>query len=565
MALGKNLSTGRAGAAQNTVMKKIRKPRFVDNAVRHAQYTKIKAGFAANKPTKMDFIPTPERRYKLIEEEDTIRLLHNPTDSMTYEGSLFYDGDKARAKFTSTVAALETLIYPATVLPPLVVGSENNNQALVLSEVQNATKGNRYRLENLKGSKLSDIGFTDKTIRFVQKVGVGLRTSDLAIKLGNSSKSSLSGIKVKRHSGTFVARDFYGIDSITALRYLAKHDFYSPRSDRFGNLIYSPQTQIEREHLLTENRVSGGTSENNNSALPNRVVVRGKSRANNDKNVVQIDDFGPQENSVNELPGGITAPTALTKASARRIGQNMLRMAKKATDSKTLKDVLEGTHIQPGDLVSYHSRTSDDKKIVLSGNYDLINRKSDLHINSVDGTLEDVLQKFQEVDISNTADDDFDRNRQFSVEEFSTSFGFKVKVSWEIAERVDNNRGVGFNLGQPNRDIIHGSFKLQSTGVLINNGGGHAIGTTSFTTDGVNANSVFTTDNQPVYTSSGNELGHIHSASVGTNTVVIKSRSVHPVLDNEELLIRSDTLPESKNAHHKLGAVQSRYLKNRRG
>ena len=147
---------------------------------------------------------------------------------------------------------------------------------------------------------------------------------------------------------------------------MAKHDFYSPRSDRFGNFIYSPQTQIEREHLLTENRVSGGTSENNNSALPNRVVVRGKSRANNDKNVVQIDDFGPQGNSVNELPGGITAPTALTKASARRIGQNMLRMAKKATDSKILKDVLEGTHIQPGDLVSYHSRTSDDKKIVLS-------------------------------------------------------------------------------------------------------------------------------------------------------------------------------------------------------
>ena len=243
----------------------------------------------------------------------------------------------------------------------------------------------------------------------------------------------------------------------------------------------------------------------------------------------------------------------------------MLRMAKKATNSKILNEVLEGNHIQPGDLVSYQSRTDSDKKIVLGGNYDLINRKSDLHINSVDGTLEDVLQKFQEVDISNTSDDDFDRNRQFSVEEFATSFGFKIKISWEIAERVDNNRGVGFNLGQPNRDIIHGARVLQSTGVLINNGGGHAIGTTSFTTDGVNANSIFTIDNQPVYTSSGNKLGHIHAASVGTNTVVIKSRSVHPVSDNEELLVRSDTVPESKNAHLKLGAVQSRYLKNRRG
>lgn len=565
MALGKNLATGRADAAQNTVMKKIRKPRFVDNAVRHAQYTKVKAGFAANKPTKTDFIPTPERKYKLIEEEDTIRLLHNPTGSMTYEGALFFDTDKARAKFTSTVAALETLIYPATVLPPLVVGSEHNNQALVLSEVQNATKGNRYRLENLKGSKLSDIGFTDKTIRFVQKVGVGLRTSDLAIKLGNSSKSSINGIKVKSHSGTFVARDFYGVDSINALRYLAKHDFYSPRSDRFGNLLYVPQTQIEREHFLNENRVSGGTSENNNDAVPNRVVVRGKSRANNDQNVVQVDDFGSQVDTVNEVPGGISAPTALTKASARRIGQNMLRMAKKAGGSKQYSGVLAATQVQPGDLVNYQSRHDSEKKIVLGGTYDLINRKSDLHVNSVDGTLEDILQRFQEVDISGSMDDNFDRNRQFGVEEFSTSFGLKMKINWEIAERVDSNRGVGFNLGQPNRDTLHGARRLQSTGVLINNGGGYAINTTSFTTDGVNANSVFTTDNQAVYTSNGNKLGHIHSASVGTNTVVIKSRSVHKVLDNEELYLLPETLPESRNSHLKIGVSQTKYSRNRRG
>jgi hypothetical protein len=551
MALGKNLATGRADAAQNTVMKKIRKPRFVDNAVRHAQYTKVKAGFAANKPTKTDFIPTPERKYKLIEEEDTIRLLHNPTDSMTYEGSLFYDGDKVTT--TST-------------LPALAVGSENHAQALVMSEIKTSNKGNRYGIENLKGRKLHDLGFTDKTIRFAQKVGVGLRTSDLAIKVGNSSKSSINGIKAATPSGTFLAMDFYGVDSITALRYLSKHDYYSPRSDRFGNLLYVPQTQVEREHFLNENRVSGGTSENNNDAVPNRVVVRGKSRANNDQNVVQVDDFGTQVDTVNEVPGGISAPTALTKASARKIGQNMLRMAKKATGSKKYSDVLAGTAVQPGDLVSYQARHDSEKKIVLSGTYDLINRKSDLHVNSVDGTLEDVLQKFQEVDISNTLDDNFDRNRQFSVEEFSTSFGLKIKVSWQIAERVDSNRGVGFNLGQPNRDTIHGGRRLESTGVLINNSGGYAIGTTSFTVDGVpDASTVFATDNQAVYTSSGNKLGHIHSASMGATTVVIKSRSVHPVLDNEELYLLPDTLPESRNDYLKIGVVQTKYSKTRRG
>ena len=551
MALCKNLSTGRADAAQNTVMKKIRKPRFVDNAVRHAQYTKVKAGFAANKPTKTDFIPTPERRYKLIEEEDTIRLLHNPTDSMTYEGSLFFDGDKVTT--TST-------------LPALVVGSENHDQALVLSEIKSSNKGNRYGLENLKGRKLHDIGFTDKTIRFAQKIGVGLRTSDLAIKVGNTSNSSINGIKATTPSGTFLAMDFYGIDSITALRYLSKHDYYSPRSDRFGNLLYVPQTRVEREHYFNENRVSGGTTEINDDAVPNRVVVRGKSRANNDKNVVQVDDFGTQVDTVNEVPGGIYAPTAMTKASARKVGKNMLRMAKKAIGSKKYTEVLAGTAVQPGDLVNYQSRFDSERKIVLGGTYDLVNRKTELNVNSVDGTLEDVLQKFQEVDISNTLDDNFDRNRQFSVEEFSTSFGLKIKISWEIAERVDSNRGVGFNLGQPNRDIIHGGRTLQSTGVLINNGGGHPIGTTSFTVDGVpDASTVFATDNQAVYTSSGNKLGHIHSASMSANTLVIKSRSVHPVSNNEELYLLPDTLPESRNDYLKIGVVQTKYSKTRRG
>jgi hypothetical protein len=202
---------------------------------------------------------------------------------------------------------------------------------------------------------------------------------------------------------------------------------------------------------------------------------------------------------------------------------------------------------------------------VLGGSYDLINRKSQLHVNSVDATLEDVLQRFQEVDISGSLDENYERNRQFSVEEFTTSFGVKMKISWEIAERVDSNRGVGFNLGQPNRDTIHGARRLQSTGVLINNGAGYAINTTSFTTDGVNANSVFTTDNQAVYTKNGNKLGHIHAASVGTNTVVIKSRSVHPVSDNDEIYTLPETLPETRNSHLKVGLVQTKYLRNRRG
>ena len=549
MALGKNLSTGRFDATQDSVMKVIRKPRFVDNAVRHGEYTKTAAGFVVNAPTQSDFMPTTEKRYKLIEEEDTIRLLHSPSNGVRYEGALFLDGDK---------------VTTASTLPALVVGAENNDQALVVSQIQDATKGTRFRLENLKGRNLKSIGFTDKTIHFSQKVGVGLRTSDLAHRVAKANTSGINGVRARTPSLTFLAQDFLGVEAYTALRFLSKHDGYSPKADRFGNVCYFPQNHIEREHFVGENRVLGGSIEEASESTPNRVVVRGKSRANNQDNAVQVNDFGRQQNGITEVPGGIHAPTAVTKASAKAIGQRMLKMAKNSTGSRRLVDVTAASHMHPGDMVSYQTRTDNERYIVLGSRINLNDKTSELHVNSVDVTLEDVLQRFQEIDVSGSTDANDERNRQFAVEEFSTSFGFKVRVSWQLSERADMNRGVGYTIGLPRRNTINGARQLQGTGVLINNGGGYAVGTTSYTVDGTSASSVFVTDNQAVYTANGNKLGHIHLASVGSTTVVIKSASVHKVANNDELFLLSDSA-EALNNHLKIGAVHSYFLKNRRG
>ena len=209
-----------------------------------------------------------------------------------------------------------------------------------MAKIETAAKGTRYRLENLKGRTLNDIGFTNKTIHFAQKVGVGLRTSDLAVKVPKATQSSLNGVMARSPSNTFIAQDFYGVEALSALRYLSKHDGYGPRGDRYGNIRYFPQNQVEREYLVAESRITGGINSDRNESVPNRVIVRGKSRANNHNNVVQIDDFGPQKNGVNEIPGGIHAPTAVTKASAKSIGQRVLKMAKNATGSTTMKDVM---------------------------------------------------------------------------------------------------------------------------------------------------------------------------------------------------------------------------------
>ena len=567
IALGKNTITGRSNASQNTIMKRIRKPKFVDNGMRHAEYNKVQSGFSAKAPTATDFVPTHDRKYTLVEEEDTIRLTHKMSDGHKYTGSIFFDSDEVSLnRYT---------------LPPLLIGGDDPSQSLVVSalvspqaeldDVLSATDGTRYRIGNMKGKELKQVGFTSKTVHIGQKVNVGLRTTDLVARLAKGTTNSLNGLSINNPSGTFVAQDFYGVDGITAMRFLSKHDGYNTTTDQFGNLHYSHQKKHNREHYVTQSMVTEGSVENASKSTPNRVIVRGKSRANNDDNTVQIDDLGPQVDGVNEIPGGIYAPTAVTKASARNIGRRMLSMSKRATGGEKLMGVVHASNVQPGDVISYDTLTDSQRQVVLSTKHDLINAKSEININSVDGSLEDILQRFQEVDISSSTKDNEERNRQFGKEDFFTSFGFNIKVSWQVEERSIRNPTKGMAIGIPSKSTIHGGRHLKSTGILINNGGGYAVNTTTFTTDGTNANSVFTSSiisagkaDAFVYRSNGNLLGKLSSA--GTNQVVITKKSPDLVKDNEELFqISIDSLPESYNNHLTIGLNKGTYSSRRRG
>ena len=562
MAVGKNLATGRADATQNVIMKAVRKPKFVDNAVRHAEYTKQQSGFLVKAPTSSDFMPTHDRTYSLIEEEDTIRLVHTVSKGHRYTGNVFVNDEKLDKTSQST-------------LPPLIIGANNPEQLLAPASIEtttvDATDGSKIRLGNLKGLELKQIGFTDKKVRIGQKVNVGLRTTDLVSRLAKGSTNSLNGLTIKNPSGTFVAQDFYGTDGVSAMRFLAKHDGYKVSTDQFGNLHYSHQQKHTREHIITQTMVSEGSIETEGESTLNRVIVRGKSRANNDQNVVQVDDFGPQKDTVNEISGGIHVPTAITKASAKAIGRRVLAMTKKAKGNEKLMGTLMSSRVQPGDIISYETITDSDRKIVLSTRHYLTQKKSDININSVDGSIEDILQRFQEVDIGSSTRDNEERNRQFNQEEFATAFDYKFKITWRVETREVKDPTTGIVIGIPNRNTVHGRMHLKSTGILINNGSGHAIGTTTFTTDGTNANSIFTSGvisaggaDAFVYKANGNLLGKVSSAT--TTSVVIATASPHAVEDDEELFqISIDSLPESANSHLKIKMNKGTFSSRRRG
>ena len=562
MAVGKNLATGRADATQNVIMKAVRKPKFVDNAVRHAEYTKQQSGFLVKAPTSSDFMPTHDRTYSLIEEEDTIRLVHTVSKGHRYTGNVFVNDEKLDKTSQST-------------LPPLIIGANNPEQLLVPASIEtttiDATDGSKIRLGNLKGLELKQIGFTDKRVRIGQKANVGLRTTDLVSRLAKGSTNSLNGLTIKNPSGTFVAQDFYGTDGVSAMRFLAKHDGYKVSTDQFGNLHYSHQQKHTREHIITQTMVSEGSIETEGESTLNRVIVRGKPRANNDQNVVQVDDFGPQKDTVNEISGGIHVPTAITKASAKAIGRRVLAMTKKAKGNEKLMGTLMSSRVQPGDIISYETITDSDRKIVLSTRHYLTQKKSDININSVDGSIEDILQRFQEVDIGSSTRDNEERNRQFNQEEFATAFDYKFKITWRVETREVKDPTTGIVIGIPNRNTVHGRMHLKSTGILINNGSGHAIGTTTFTTDGTNANSIFTSGvisaggaDAFVYKANGNLLGKVSSAT--TTSVVIATASPHAVIDDEELFqISIDSLPESANSHLKIKMNKGTFSSRRRG
>ncbi len=138
-------------------------------------------------------------------------------------------------------------------------------------------------------------------------------------------------------------------------------------------------------------------------------------------------------------------------------------MAKSAKSGILIEGVQSSTNMHPGDAITYQSLAITHRQIIIGSSHDLIDGTSDLSINSVEASLEDILQRSQEVDVSGSYEANMDRNRQFTVEEFSTSVGFKLRVRWDISERVDENRKTGFTIGELGRNIVHGKRNYKAT------------------------------------------------------------------------------------------------------
>ena len=57
-------------------------------------------------------------------------------------------------------------------------------------------EGLRVELRNMKGKTLRGIGFDESAVRFGQTVDVGFRTTDLAMRLGDSITGSITSVSI---------------------------------------------------------------------------------------------------------------------------------------------------------------------------------------------------------------------------------------------------------------------------------------------------------------------------------------------------------------------------------
>ena len=215
------------------IANKSRRPVFVDNAVHFAKVEPRSSGKSRvtveQKNAETYYVAT-EKSYSLVESESAVTISHKETDGHTLKTQLW----STRGNNLNT---------------PLMYSTHEPSKRLSGKSITNTGNGLRIDLRNMQGRKLSDIGFSDDSVRMGQQVDIGLRTTDLAVQLadsvtgtvtafslGNALKSTNTGSQRRTASNVFLAADFKNINLITALRFISRHDNRLPMYDRYGVL-----------------------------------------------------------------------------------------------------------------------------------------------------------------------------------------------------------------------------------------------------------------------------------------------------------------------------------------
>jgi len=385
----KNTNDGRFNTVSN-IMNHIRKPTFVDNAVHVALIENLKhdiSGTYSNRITKTPytFQIMPDTSYSIVEGESYLQINHKGGDGHTSTNIPFFNDE----------------IISETNKPMLLYNVNEPTQRLLPSTIE----GNIINLSNMKNNTLKGIGFTDKEVRLGQMVDVGFRTTDMAIKIGESiTNSSLTSMNIsktnvknksdKKHSIRFVAKDFNNVNIMTALRFLGRHDTRMVMLDRFGNMLYVPISFSESNRFVNPNLKTGMGSNDAVENIPNRITIKGIPIALNDSVIVTLNDTERQSGTNGEVIEGETILDATVNNSnaARRVGRQILRSNNLESGTIVSEGHINITDLRPGMTIDY----GGTQHVITEITHYPIEKKSDIVLLTVDTGLEGVLQGINE-------------------------------------------------------------------------------------------------------------------------------------------------------------------------
>ena len=453
MPIIKDTVAGRFSTDMDSVMDHVRKPVFVDNAVHHAK-VEVSSGIK-NKITIEDnnsstFQVMPETRYDIVEGESSIQITHKETAGHS----------------SLAVPFLGDNVLSATNKPMLVYNADVPSQRLAISTVEDSNIGILMNLRNMKGKTLDSLGLIQREVNLGQPIDVGLRTTDLAIRLSQQVTGGINSVNLggnlsntnnnngrRRHSNRFIGQDFTNVNLMTALRYIARHDSHMILLDRFGNLLYIPITFSESNRTISVNFRSGAKQANPIDNTPNRVTVQGDSMALNDLVIVSVDDTERQSGvngEVREDPSPVMDMTVNTTKAAKRVARQILRGLSLVRGSISSEGHPDITDLRPGMTVSYGGE--EIKHMPLT-------KMSDITMMNVDTGIEGVLQSISEGATSVSSTDAPLTYVQIVDENLSMFGKIELRISTQITERGVNNTAflIGGVKGTKDRGKIGGT------------------------------------------------------------------------------------------------------------
>jgi len=463
-----NRHTGRLSADNDAIMKVIRSPVFVDNAVTVGQY---ETGLTKPKLKRMssdDFQPTTGRAMEVVEQEDGMILVSAQRPGHNYKGSPFF---------------LDSTLVSAERMPLLYAGVNDPSQRLVPASVSTATQGSFVLLESMTDRSFGDIGFSEKQVMTMHPVDIGLRTSDLAMKLGVNVVNNLSSVTTSRppkttsdssraqHSTNFLAAPFRGINLITALRYVGRISGRVVYASRFGSLMFMPFSYSDVVHPIDTRFRFGADRRGTIFDSVNRVAVVGKQKGLNSNIAVTMNDRSSQgtegDETIRQMGKPIHDSSITNMANARKMARQILRSNNTLKTSRSLQGLPELWYVRAGDLV----QTSDDaeRNIIMSITHNTLENSSDLEIMTIDNGLQGVLQHLEEDVVSSRLVEVEDRTAGLIKEDMSFNFTNSLRITCFIIGRPIS--GQKLTLGPTGASVERGSKIGQGGYVLgIRNG-----------------------------------------------------------------------------------------------